>query len=58
MLQQNLMLGTPDEVIAKLKPYQDLGVDHFTYNMNIGLEFSRQKKSLGLFINEVMPAFA
>ncbi len=58
MLQQNLMIGTPDEVVAKLKPYQDLGVDQFIYNMNIGLDFARQKKSLGLFINEVMPAYA
>lgn len=58
MLQTNLMYGTPGEVIAKLKPYQDLGVDSFVFNMNIGLDFPRQKKSLQLFINEVMPAFA
>lgn len=58
MLLQNLMMGTPDEIITKLKAYQDLGVDHFTYNMNIGLDFARQKQSLGLFINEVMPAYA
>ena len=31
MLSTNLMFGTPDEVIAKLKPYQALGVDEFTY---------------------------
>ena len=27
MLSTNLMFGTPDEVIAKLKPYETLGVD-------------------------------
>ena len=31
MLSKNLMFGTPDEVIAKLKPYQALGVDEFIY---------------------------
>jgi alkanesulfonate monooxygenase SsuD/methylene tetrahydromethanopterin reductase-like flavin-dependent oxidoreductase (luciferase family) len=30
VLHENLMFGTPDQVIAKLKPYQDLGVDQFT----------------------------
>lgn len=57
-LRQNLMFGTPEEVIAKLKPYQALGVDHFTYCASYGLGFKEQKRSLELFIKEVMPAFA
>jgi flavin-dependent trigonelline monooxygenase, oxygenase component len=57
-LRQNLMFGTPDEVIAKLKPYQALGVDHFTYCASYGLGFKEQKHSLELFIKEVMPSFA
>jgi flavin-dependent trigonelline monooxygenase, oxygenase component len=57
-LRQNLMFGTPDEVIAKLKPYEALGVDHFTYCASYGLGFREQKRSLQLFIKEVMPAFA
>ena len=57
-LRQNLMFGTPDEVIAKLKPYEALGVDHFTYCASYGLGFKQQKRSLELFIKEVMPAFA
>jgi hypothetical protein len=47
-----------DEVIRKLKPYEALGVDHFTYCATFGLGFKEQKRSLELFINEVMPAFA
>ena len=55
--RQNLMFGTPDEVIAKLKPYEDLGVDQFTYCASFGLGMKQQKRSLELFIKEVMPAF-
>ena len=57
MLHQNLMFGTPDEVIGKLKLYEALGVDHFTYAASTGLGPAEQKRSLELFINEVMPAF-
>ena len=58
MLQENLMFGTPDEVITKLRRYETLGVDQFTYYASMGLGRREQKRSLELFINEVMPAFA
>ena len=58
MLHCNLLFGTPDEVIAKLKVYEALGVDHFTYYASLGLGLREQKRSLELFIEEVMPAFA
>ncbi|NDA07950.1 MAG: LLM class flavin-dependent oxidoreductase [Alphaproteobacteria bacterium] len=58
MLHENLMFGTPDEVVAKLKPYEELGVDQFTYYASMGLGRKEQKRSLELFIKEVMPAFA
>lgn len=58
MLSKNLMFGTPDEVIAKLKSYQALGVDEFIYYASMGLGLKEQKRSLELFIKEVMPAFA
>ena len=57
MLRENLMFGTPDEVIEKLKLYQDLGVDQFTYYASMGLGLKEQKRSLELFCNEVIPAF-
>jgi len=44
-------------VINKLQAYQALGVDHYIYNASYGLDMSRQKQSLQLFIDEVMPAF-
>ena len=58
MLHHNLMFGTPDEIIAKLQAYVDLGVDHFTYYASLGLGMKEQKRSLDLFVKEVMPAFA
>ena len=52
------MFGTPGEVIAKLRTYEALGVDQFTYYASLGLGLKEQKRSLQLFIDEVIPAFA
>jgi hypothetical protein len=51
------MFGTPDQVIAKLKLYDDLGVDAFIYYASLGLGLAEQKRSLELFVREVIPAF-
>jgi alkanesulfonate monooxygenase SsuD/methylene tetrahydromethanopterin reductase-like flavin-dependent oxidoreductase (luciferase family) len=56
-LCQNLIFGTPDQVIEKLKAYEALGIDIFLYNASYGLPMAEQRKSLRLFIDEVMPAF-
>lgn len=58
MLSRNLMFGTPDEVIAKLKAYQAIGVDDFIYYASLGLGLKEQKRSMELFCKEVIPAFA
>ena len=58
MLEENLMFGSPEEVIAKLKRYEALGVDEFIYYASLGLGQKEQKRSLELFCNEVMPAFS
>ena len=57
MLAENLMFGSPDEVIEKLKLYENIGVDSFIYYASMGLGLEAQKKSLALFIDKVMPAF-
>ncbi len=57
MLRENLLFGTPDVVIKKLKKYEKLGVDEFIYYASMGLGMAEQKKSLKLFCSEVMPAF-
>lgn len=58
MLATNLMFGTPDEVIEKLRPYEALGVDEFIYYASLGLGHREQKRSLELFCKHVIPAFA
>jgi alkanesulfonate monooxygenase SsuD/methylene tetrahydromethanopterin reductase-like flavin-dependent oxidoreductase (luciferase family) len=57
MLEQNLMFGSPEEVIAKLKRYEALGVDEFIYYASLGLGQKEQKRSLELFCKEVMLYF-
>lgn len=58
MLEQNLMFGSPDDVIGKLRQYEALGVDDFIYYASMGLGHKEQKRSLELFCKEVLPAFA
>ena len=58
MLHNNMLFGTPDEVIKKLKQYQQHGVDEFIYYASLGLDMREQQRSLQLFCDEVMPAFA
>ena len=57
MLEQNLMLGNPEDIIRKLKTYEALGVDDFVYLTSMGLPHDLQKRSLELFCNEVIPEF-
>ncbi len=56
-LSENLLFGTPDEVISKLRRYEALGVDEFIYYASLGLGHEEQKRSMQLFCEEVMPAF-
>lgn len=58
MLEENLMFGSPERIIEKLKAYEALGVDAFIYYASMGLDMAEQRRSLELFVEEVMPAFA
>lgn len=58
MLKENLMFGTPEEIISKLQKYDELGADQFTYYASMGLGLKEQKQSLELFCNEVIPALS
>ena len=57
MLEQNLMFGSPETVIEKIKIYEQLGVDEFIYYASMGLSHAAQKRSLKLFCDEVIPEF-
>jgi alkanesulfonate monooxygenase SsuD/methylene tetrahydromethanopterin reductase-like flavin-dependent oxidoreductase (luciferase family) len=58
MLEENLMFGSVDTVVSKLKAYEELGVEAFIYYASMGLDMAAQKRSMELFINKVMPEFA
>ena len=57
MLEENLMFGSPETVIEKLKRYEKLGVDEYIYYASMGLDMEAQKKSMELFCQEVVPEF-
>lgn len=57
-LHESLLFGTPDEVVQKLRLYEDAGVDLFCYGVNVGLPWPEIIRSLELFIERVMPHFA
>ena len=57
-LTENLMFGTPDQVIEKLRRYEAIGVDEFIYYASLGLGHAEQKRSMELFCNEVIPALS
>lgn len=56
-MRKNLAIGTPDEVIARLKKYEALGYDEFALWIDSGMSFERKKASLTRFIQQVMPEF-
>ncbi len=58
MLAENLMFGSPERVVEKLRLYEALGVDGFIYYASMGMDMDQQKRSLRLFIDQVMPEFA
>jgi len=57
-LWQNMMFGTAEEVVEKLKGYESAGVDQFCYGANFGLDAKTALRSLELFITKVMPHFS
>lgn len=57
-MERDLVIGTPDTVIARLKEYEALGYDEYSFWIDSSMPFGRKKASLERFINEVMPAFA
>jgi len=54
---ENLTICTPAEMIDKLAPYAEAGVDRFIMNINFGVEQSEILESIQCFAEEVMPHF-
>jgi alkanesulfonate monooxygenase SsuD/methylene tetrahydromethanopterin reductase-like flavin-dependent oxidoreductase (luciferase family) len=57
-MRKDLMIGTSQQVIDRLKHYQDLGYDEFSYWSDSGMTREQKETSLKRFIDEVMPAFS
>ncbi|KZY30351.1 luciferase [Roseovarius sp. HI0049] len=58
MLEENLMFGSPEQIIQKLKAHEAAGADAFVYYASMGMDMAQQKRSLQLFVDKVMPEFA
>lgn len=57
-IRKNLVIGTPAEVIARLKTYEAMGYDQYSLWLDNHMDFEKKQRCLALFIEEVMPAFA
>jgi alkanesulfonate monooxygenase SsuD/methylene tetrahydromethanopterin reductase-like flavin-dependent oxidoreductase (luciferase family) len=56
--KEQLLIGSPEDVISMLRKYQDAGCDHIMMLMNFGgLPHEKVLKSMELVAKEVMPAF-
>ncbi len=56
-IAQNLVIGEPETVIARLKAYEAMGYDEYSFWIDTGMSFERKKASLERFIADVMPRF-
>ena len=57
-MKRDLTIGTAPEVINKIRAYQQLGYDEYSFWIDSGMSFERKRDSLKRFIDDVMPAFA
>lgn len=58
VMAKNLVIGEAEAVIARLKVYEALGYDQYSLWIDSGMSFERKRRSLELFIERVLPAFA
>lgn len=56
-LDDNLMLGSPAEIVDKLGPYADAGIDQFIFNPNFGVSQTETLDTIQCFAEEVMSHF-
>jgi alkanesulfonate monooxygenase SsuD/methylene tetrahydromethanopterin reductase-like flavin-dependent oxidoreductase (luciferase family) len=58
VMRKNCLVGTPAEVIARLKSYEEMGYTQFSIWLDSAMTYEEKRDSLKLFIDEVMPAFS
>ena len=57
-MRKNNVIGQAQEVIDRLKAYEAMGYNEYSFWIDTGMSFERKKASLERMINQVMPAFA
>ncbi|UTS81038.1 LLM class flavin-dependent oxidoreductase [Phaeobacter piscinae] len=57
MLRDNV-IATAEDAIDRIRGYEALGYDEYSFWIDSGMSFERKKASLERFIRDVMPAFA
>ena len=56
-LGRDLTVGTAEAVTDRIKIYEDLGYDEYSFWIDSGMSFERKRASLARFIDDVMPKF-
>ena len=56
-MRVNQIVGTPTEVVERIKSYEALGYDEYSYWVDSSMSYESKRRSLELFIDQVMPAF-
>lgn len=57
-LNENLMICTPSEMVDRLGLYQELGIDDFIMNVNVGVPQEERLEAIERFASDVMPWFS
>lgn len=56
-VRENLLIGTPDEVLDKVRQYDALGVDQLMVQFDYGPDHEAVRRSMRLFASDVMAPF-
>ena len=57
-MRANNVVGRPEEVVRRLRAYAALGFDQYALWIDSAMDFEAKRRSLRLFVEEVLPAFA
>lgn len=56
-LAENILICSPDEMVDRLAPYAELGIDRMVFNINFGVDQKEQLECVQMLGEEVMPHF-
>ena len=58
VMRANNVVGDAATVTARIRAYEAMGYDEYSFWIDTGMSFERKKASLERFIADVMPAFS